>query len=117
MKIRLKEIRNKHKMNQNEVAKKLEITQGAYSNIERGARIPDAITLNKLADLFNCTIDYILGRTDNEQLAILEGDDLPEELRNVGIEYLEVSRLAQKEGLSPNDIKEIIKTFSSIKNK
>lgn len=30
-----------------------------------GNRIPDTLTLSKLADFFNCSVDYILGRSEN----------------------------------------------------
>jgi len=43
----------------------LGITNQAYSNYENGAREPSHDTLVKLADYFNVTVDYILGRADN----------------------------------------------------
>ena len=63
--IRLKTLRNEKGYNQTYVAKQLGITQQAYANYERGARQPDNETLVKLADLFNVSVDYILGRTDD----------------------------------------------------
>lgn len=35
----------------------------AYGNYELGQREPDIKTLNKLADYFYVTVDYLLGRT------------------------------------------------------
>ena len=62
--IRLKELRKEIKYTQRDVANHLGITQPAYANYENGSRQADYDTLNKLADLFNVSVDYILGRTD-----------------------------------------------------
>lgn len=65
--IRLKELRKEIKYTQRDVANYLGITQPAYANYENGSRQADYNTLNKLADLFNASVDYILGRTDDRQ--------------------------------------------------
>ena len=65
--IRLKELRKEIKYTQRDVANYLGITQPAYANYENGSRQADYDTLNKLADLFNASVDYILGRTDDRQ--------------------------------------------------
>lgn len=57
----LKEIRTKQGFTQTEVAKKLGIAQVTYCNYENGNREPDISTLIKLADLFNVTIDELIG--------------------------------------------------------
>lgn len=49
------------KMNQPQLAKKLNVTKQTVSNWENGYRIPDTMTLNKLANLFDVSIDYLLG--------------------------------------------------------
>ena len=64
--IRLKELRKELKYTQKDVADFLNISQPAYGNYESGNRQPDYDTLKKLADFFNVTVDYILGRTENE---------------------------------------------------
>lgn len=61
--IRLREIRNQKGYSQVEIAKILGISQPAYANYERGARQADYNTLSKLAEIFGCSIDYLLGRT------------------------------------------------------
>lgn len=60
--LRLKELRDKKAVSQDEVAKFLGITQQAYANYERGARKPDPDTIVKLAEYFNVTTDYLLER-------------------------------------------------------
>jgi transcriptional regulator with XRE-family HTH domain len=62
---RLAELRKKHKMTQQELANKLGVSRGAIGMYEIGQREPDAETLKKIADFFNTTTDYLLGRTDD----------------------------------------------------
>ena len=59
---RLKELRTAAGLSQQTVASKLGITQQAYANYERGKRQPDNNTLLFLADLFNVSVDYLLGK-------------------------------------------------------
>ncbi len=61
---RLKESRKRKKLKQAEVAAHLEIAVRSYQNYEGGQRQPDFEALVTLADLFDVTTDYLLGRTD-----------------------------------------------------
>ncbi len=61
---RLEESRLEKKMTKKEVADALQIDQSTYGKYELGKREPDAATLLKLADLFEVSADYLLGRTD-----------------------------------------------------
>jgi transcriptional regulator with XRE-family HTH domain len=59
---RLEELRNLNNLKQYEVANAIGIVRTTYSSYERGERIPDALTLSRIADYFHVTTDYILGR-------------------------------------------------------
>nr|WP_242662714.1 helix-turn-helix domain-containing protein [Clostridium botulinum] len=65
IKDRLKYERLRKDLNQTELAKILNVSKQTVSNWENGNRIPDTLTLSKLADFFNCSVDYILGRSEN----------------------------------------------------
>ena len=69
---RISELRKKLGISQAELSKKLGVAQNTISNWENGNRQPDNDILNKLADIFNTTIDYILGREENISPATLE---------------------------------------------
>lgn len=62
----LKLLRNRKGMLQEDVAKYLGLTRPAYSHYETGKRIPDAEMLEKLADLYQVTIDELMGRSPAE---------------------------------------------------
>lgn len=60
--IRLKELRSATNKTQADVASYLGISRASYSHFENDRNEPDNITLSKLADYFNVTTDYLLGR-------------------------------------------------------
>lgn len=62
----LRNLRENKGWSQKLVAQKLKIKQSStYANWEYGIRDPDTETLDRLADLFGVTTDYLLGRTNN----------------------------------------------------
>lgn len=63
---RLKDLREDNDLMQKEVANFLKITQQQYSRYELGIRIIPLNKLEKLADFYNTSIDYILGRTNEK---------------------------------------------------
>ena len=62
---RLKDLREDRDMKQADVAKLLGIQQTVYSRYERGFQNVPIEHLLKLADFYNVSTDYILGRTNN----------------------------------------------------
>lgn len=48
---------------QSEAARRLEVDQSAVSLWENGKRIPRGALLVRIADLYGCTVDELLGRT------------------------------------------------------
>ncbi len=63
---RLKKEREKRNWSQITVAKKIGITNAVLSNYERDYRDPDTETLKKLAELYEVSIDYLLGHIDKK---------------------------------------------------
>lgn len=62
---RLTELRKKHKHTQESISKKLKIPRSTYSNYEAGKREPDFDTAERIAEFFDVTVDYLIGRTDD----------------------------------------------------
>lgn len=62
---RVRDLREDHDLTQREIANKLNMPQSQYFRYEQGYRdIPTDILIT-LADLYNTSTDYILGRTNN----------------------------------------------------
>ena len=59
---RLIEQRKLNKMTQRQVAEKLGIKQPSYIRYEKGDAEPSLTNLVKLSDLFDVSVDYLLGR-------------------------------------------------------
>ncbi len=57
--------RAKRKMSQDVLAEKLGVTRKTIYNWENSGHIPQS-ALEKMADIFDCTIDYLLVREEGE---------------------------------------------------
>lgn len=68
MNIRLKELRKQRRLSQIRVSIDLNMNQNSLSRYETGRREADYKTLILLADYYNVSIDYILGRTENPEI-------------------------------------------------
>lgn len=66
--VRLKEIRKSKGISQLKLAMDLNTNQNTISRYETGEREPGINELIKIADYFNVSIDYLLGRTNNPKM-------------------------------------------------
>lgn len=62
----LKKLRENKGLSQMQLALKLGLNQNTISRYENGEREADYQTLIMLADFFDVSIDYLIGRTDNK---------------------------------------------------
>ena len=60
---RLRELRQAKQMTQSDLGQLLGSGKVQISRYESGAFLPNASTLVRIADLFDCSVDYLLGRT------------------------------------------------------
>jgi len=72
----IKKLRAKTGMLQKELAKHLNVAQGTLSYWERGTYDIDNKSLLKIAEYFNVSTDYVLGKTDNLSLTELVIPDI-----------------------------------------
>lgn len=63
--MRLKDLREDKDVKQKELAELLNIKQNTYSQYENGKREIPLEMLWKLADFYDVSVDYLIGRTDN----------------------------------------------------
>lgn len=63
---RIVELRKRQGLTQTELAKTIGISRSALSLYEIEKRQPDWETINKMASLFDVSVDYLLGRTDDK---------------------------------------------------
>ena len=65
--MRLRELRAARKVTQKRVAESIGISERAYQHYELDEKEPTLGNINKLADFFEVSTDYLLGRSDNPQ--------------------------------------------------
>ncbi|KSU63671.1 hypothetical protein AS034_05335 [[Bacillus] enclensis] len=116
---RLKNLRGK--TTQEEVAGRIGISRARYSHYENGRSEPDTETLNKLADYYDVSVDYLLGRTDdpNETLNNKGSnssslDEINNLVKEYGIEQFGFFDIEKWKDLSQEDIEEIKKHFEYV---
>ena len=112
---RLKELRESKGLTMVDLSRRMgSISQAALSNYEAGTRKPGLEILMELAYFFNCSMDYLAGKTDNKNQDELlkkypiEGEDVLEIIQ--GIEIYEES------GLSVEEIKKLYEYINIIKD-
>ena len=88
---KIKEIRLQNKMNKSEMAKKLGIPYTTYNNYENGEREPGSIFLIKFSNIFDVSIDYLMG-TAKEFSEIKKNDTIADIILRLRTDesYLEV---------------------------
>lgn len=105
-------MRKKAGLTQEELAKKLNVTRSALSQYELGTREPNYDLLLKIADFFEVTVDYLIGRSDNPdykiiddnkiesdpdlQIAFHAASDFSEEARKQTIDFINYIREKEK---------------------
>ena len=67
MKLRIRDLREDRDLKQRQVAEALLCDQSLYSKYERGERPLPLELAEKLADYFETSIDYLIGRTDEKR--------------------------------------------------
>ena len=60
----LKKLRQDNNLTQDELAEKIDTSRSNIANYENDKNMPSVDILEKLAKLFNCTTDYLLGKSD-----------------------------------------------------
>lgn len=64
---RIRNLREDNDLHQEELAKLLHCTQACYSNYENGKGDIPTEVLSALADFYNVSTDYLLGRTNERK--------------------------------------------------
>ena len=85
---RLKELRIENNYTMQEVAKKIDLkSHGTYSDIEHGKNILTSINALKIANLYDVSLDYLYGLTNNKDNKNLMNDKELDTILKTGISY------------------------------
>ena len=72
---RIKDLREEKGWTQDELGARLAVGKGAVSRYESEKRQLDPPTINKLCDMFDCTADFLLCRSDLRYPAVSTADE------------------------------------------
>lgn len=74
----LKELRTEKGLTRTVVAKECNVSTQCISALEMGKRNPTGSTLSALADFFQCSTDYLLGREDDFGNIVIQTNGSPQ---------------------------------------
>ena len=78
---RIKDLREDRDLRQSDLAKATGIDQRTISNYETGKSNPDSFALIRLADFFDVSIDYLVGRTERDFYSSVDKKRAIEDIR------------------------------------
>ncbi|OGO77631.1 MAG: transcriptional regulator [Clostridiales bacterium GWB2_37_7] len=119
---RLKHLRLEKNLTQIELGKIFNTSHATINRYEKGVNEPDSETINKFADFFNVSTDYLLGRTNTknnkERISHAINDDVELlEFWNTLKERPDLQLMfKQTKDLKENDIKQIIKIIKAFED-
>lgn len=92
------------------VSKETGVTQTTLSDWKTGRATPKTATLQKIADYFNVSLDWLTGSSEYRNINDYNNTDID----NV---YFSFAKEAQNEGIDPEDIKTAIDMIKRLKKK
>ncbi|UXH44432.1 helix-turn-helix domain-containing protein [Rossellomorea vietnamensis] len=110
----IKQLRERENISQKDFAQKLGVSNVVLSRYEKDERKPDYDMLKKIADYFEVSIDFLLGR---EEKTMAKEDTLEEVnklVKEYGIEQFGFFDIEKWKDLSQEDIEEIKKHFEYV---
>ncbi|EMI10403.1 helix-turn-helix transcriptional regulator [Anoxybacillus gonensis] len=120
---RLRFLRKRRNLTQKDLADRFNVGESTIGMYERDEREPSFEFVKQLADFFNVTTDYLLGRTDdpnppgsdNEELGTLAR--INQLIKEYGIEQMGFFDIEKWKQLSEEEIEEIVKHFEWVVHK
>lgn len=93
--LRIRELRTKSKMSQEELGKKVERSKSVISNYENNIMMPPVDILTQMAVIFNVSLDYLVGIDKNEMISV---DGLTEHQKSLVQDILQEMKDTRKVG-------------------
>ena len=106
---RLKALRKEKKLKQINIANILNVSRSTYGHYETGHAVPNKVSMEKLSDFYDVSVDYLLGRTNEKKLTKSDNaivakafslrndiDKLPQEALDKIDEYIDLIKMKYK---------------------
>lgn len=79
----IKKLRKENKLTQEQLGEAIGVSKMAISYFEKGKKAPGRESIEKIADYFHVTTDYLLGRTDSIKPSTNQHAIITEEGKNI----------------------------------
>jgi transcriptional regulator with XRE-family HTH domain len=115
---RIAELRRERRLTQTELGIIVHKTKFAISKWESSTNDPSQDDLDILCEVLGADSDYLMGRTDiNTRRIELRGNQLPENLRDAGLEYVQMLReyVDEQGGIRADVQKELLRLVAEAK--
>ena len=106
--LKLKELREYNNLSQYDIANLLGIKRSSYNQFEQQYDIIPIKRLNEVANIFNCSIDYIFGLTDNKNYNIINKEI------NLEVSKNRLKTFRKERKITQNKLAQILKTTPSV---
>lgn len=106
---KIADLRKQRNLSQYDLAEKLGFSRGKISNYEQGTREPDFETLKQIADFFDVSTDYLLGKTDKKQASAENNVELTDYQKEV-LEFFDKSPIVNFKD-KPDDLRSMLEDF------
>ena len=123
---RIAELRIQKGLSQKEFGKQIGAAQNTVSNWEKGNRVPDAPTLNKIANFFGVSVDYLLGNDNSTgtNISVVDENKNPIVLDDEALELIDSLRsnpemkmlFSVSKNATKEDIIKAVKIIEAIKD-
>lgn len=80
--VRIKQLRKEKELTQTELGKHLNVGKSTISQYETDTNMPDPEMILKIANFFNVSTDYLLGRSDKRK-ETLDDEPTPQEIEEI----------------------------------
>ncbi|MCY9148834.1 MULTISPECIES: helix-turn-helix domain-containing protein [Bacillus] len=113
--IKLREARKKKGLKQIEAAQKLGISNGTLSGYERDYRDPDTEILKKMAELYDVSVDELLGYQVKSELSEKDEKDIAKRMEQIRNDLTNTDGLSfSGEPMSPEAIESLLEAMEYI---
>lgn len=127
---RLKKLRQQRKLTQEDLGKLINVTKVSISGYENGNRTPDMETLQKIADVLEVSLDYLLGRSEyldgikrgpwqtiDEAVGPIDAE-IAEKMKTIGATNIQLTAELLERGMTREELEQLLQMMINLqKNK
>lgn len=111
---RLKSLRKSKNLTQEELANVFYLNKSSISRYENNSQVPEHGLLQKIADFFEVSLDYLLGRTDEEKLTIATPNITKKDIKDHNTFMEDAKALFMNDNVAEEDLEKIYRDISEL---